>query len=120
MTKKILSTIVLAAALFAGFKTYVYQNKMSVSPILLANVEALSREENTSQKTWQVAEVTETFEYYTTSVPNWEWSIDANVWLFNGSISQGSPESYEKHTRTTKYNCCREMGNLKDCNYEAC
>lgn len=120
MTKKILSTIVLAAALFAGFKTYVYQNKMSVSPILLANVEALSREENTSQKTWQVAEVTETVEYYETTSPGWEWSIGAELWKFNGELTHESPLTYEKTTKTIKYSCCREMGNLKDCSYEAC
>lgn len=53
MMKKVFSTMVVAAAMFASYSAYDAQNERELSDAVLANVEALADDENGSSCRWE-------------------------------------------------------------------
>lgn len=121
--KKIFSTIAVATALLTGYSAYDAHGENNIASITLANVEALAtgNEDGTdSDQTWQVGSKTIKKTVQRTNETGWSWDVEGNVWLFNGSVSHSSPEITWTEEESVTFNCCRQQGDLKKCNYENC
>ena len=109
---------VIAIAVVAAFNVNL-NTKSDISLLTLANVEALA-EENNGKNKGEPNERTETrtVTVKKTNEPGWSWDFKANIWLFNGSVSNGSPSTSweESQTITDKYTSCLS-GYDKECNH---
>lgn len=111
----------MSLALFLCYNIYSkMQNDVILSNIMLANVEALTRNEGSESKTWQVGNKTITTKIYKTTSPGWVWNSELNLWLYKGEVTANCPADYYEETSSTSFKCCREQGDLTVCNYETC
>lgn len=120
MTKKIFGTMAVLAVLSFGYYAYNAHQTSNLSNMTLANIEALSNNENPPEQTWQIASKTITIEYQVSNEEGWEWSFSLNAWLFKGEATKNSPKDAMTVRETTTFNCCREKGPEKECVYEEC
>lgn len=119
MIKRVFATMVVIAAMFAGYSTYNEQDETNNE--IIVNVEALANNESdNAEETWQVGDKIVRKEIYTTTVPGWTWNAEIDVLLLNGKVSGSAPPSYVKETTEVKIKCCRLQGDLNKCEYESC
>jgi hypothetical protein len=113
MEKHILySVIVLVIAALAAWNVNFKSQSKNLAVISLSNIEilvAFGEEDDTKKGT--KAKCEETVETYTTTSSGWTWNAGANVWLFNGSVTNTTPPSYEKRTVKSTWDGCKSSGN---------
>ena len=67
---------------------------------------------NSNDQKGAKAECKETVEVYETNESGWSWGINVKLWLFNGTVSNSSPNTYTKTTKEAKWEGCRLGGSI--------